>query len=137
MILISVGLAAGARRARLAAPPAPVEPARESLAIRFEDRPSGAIAILDATTGREVSTVPPRTGGFVRGVLRGMFRTRKLESMGRDARFVLAREASGRLSLEDPETGRRVDLDSFGPTNSAAFAGLLAAGRQVGARGAP
>jgi putative photosynthetic complex assembly protein len=133
MILLSLGLAAGARRARLSAPPPPASPALESLNLRFEDRSDGAIAVLDAASGREVSLVPPRTNGFVRGVLRGMFRSRKLESLGRQASFRLAREADGRLSLQDPQTGRRVDLDSFGPTNSAAFAQLLVAGRQ-GAR---
>ena len=33
--------------------------------------------------------------------------------------------ADGRLTLVDPGTGRRVDLESFGPTNSAVFAQLL------------
>jgi putative photosynthetic complex assembly protein len=78
-----------------------------------------------------VATIAPETNGFVRGVLRGMFRTRKLESLGHDARFRLAREADGRLTLQDPQTGRQVELDSFGPTNSAAFADLLVAGRRV------
>jgi putative photosynthetic complex assembly protein len=100
--------------------------------VRFEDRPDGTLAVLDATTGREASIVQPGTNGFIRGVLRGMFRGRKLEALSRDGQFRLAREADGHLTLEDPETGRRVDLDSFGPTNSAAFAGLLAAGRHDG-----
>ena len=124
MILLSLGLAASARRA----PPAAV-PALAVLQVRFEDRPDGSIAMLDADSGRELSLVPPRSNGFIRGVLRGMCRARRLESLGREGHFRLAREADGRLSLQDPQTGRRVDLDSFGPTNSAAFAQLLVAGR--------
>jgi hypothetical protein len=35
--------------------------------------------------------------------------------------------AVARLTLADPATGERVDLESFGPTNAAAFAQLLTA----------
>ena len=38
--------------------------------------------------------------------------------------------ADGRLTLEDPTTGRRVDLESFGPTNAGVFAQLLVARNQ-------
>lgn len=133
LILTTVTLAASARSAHLAkaasAAPAPLP--IEAMDVRFEDRPDGTLAVLDAATGREVSALGPGTNNFVRGVLRGMFRARKLESMGHDARFRLAREADGRLTLEDPEVGRHVDLDSFGPTNSASFGDLLAAGRRA------
>ena len=131
MMLCTLGLAAGARHAHLAEPPAPARPPMAAIDVRFADRPDGGIAMLDAKSGRELAVVPPRSGGFVRGVLRGMFRGRKLESLGREGQFRLAREADGRLSLSDPSTGRRVDLDSFGPTNSAAFVELLAAGLAV------
>lgn len=123
MMATSIGFAAAARRAHLASPPA-VRPPIESVVLAFTDRTDGTILVTDAG-GREVSRVQPGTNGFIRGVLRGMFRTRKLESLGREGRFVLAREADGHLSLTDPETGRRVELDSFGPTNTAAFADLL------------
>jgi putative photosynthetic complex assembly protein len=130
LIVATIALAAGARHARPATAAAP--PLAEFADVRFEDRPGGALAVLDAATGREVGALAPGTNGFVRGVLRGMFRGRKLESLGRDGRFRLARDEGGRLTLEDPATGRVVDLRSFGPTNAAAFDGLLAA-----AKGAP
>jgi putative photosynthetic complex assembly protein len=133
IILLTLALAAAARSAHLTegavALPAPLE----SLDVRFEDRADGSIGVLDAASGREVSVIAPRENGFIRGVLRGMFRARKQEALGRDGTFRLAREADGRLSLEDPQTGRRMDLDSFGPTNSSSFAQLLAAGRQAAA----
>jgi len=118
LMLLSLGLAAGARSARSAEPEGAQAPALQTLDVRFEDRADGSIAVLDGASGREVSVVPPRSNGFVRGVLRGLFRNRK-------------QEALGRLSIEDPQTGRRVDLDAFGATNSAAFAELLAAGRAL------
>jgi hypothetical protein len=64
-----------------------------------------------------------------------MFRTRKLEALSRNAVFRLAREANGRLSLTDRESGRRIDLDSFGPTNSESFATFLEAGLRARSAG--
>lgn len=124
ILLLSIVLAGVARHRRspAAALPAPISVAE----VRFADTSDGGIAVIDARSGREITVLPPRSNGFVRGVLRGLFRERRLESIDRDARFRLAREASGRLSLEDPQTGRRIDLDAFGSTNVAAFADLLA-----------
>ena len=39
--------------------------------------------------------------------------------------FLLASHSDGRLTLIDPATKRRVDLESFGPTNEAVFTRLL------------
>jgi putative photosynthetic complex assembly protein len=102
--------------------------AQQVVELRFEDRPDGALAVLDGATERELKVLPPGSNNFIRGVLRGMFRVRKLEALGRDVQFRLAREASGKLTLEDRELGRRIELDSFGPDNTAAFAELLEAG---------
>lgn len=128
LIVLTIALAAASRRSGHVETQASA-PAIQVVYLRFEDRPDGTLAILDADTGRELRLVAPGTNGFTRGVVRGMFRNRKLESMGPDARFRLAREANGRLTLEDPESGRRVDVASFGPTNEAAFAELLVAAR--------
>lgn len=124
LIAATIALAAGARHARSGNAAAP--PPDEFADVRFEDR-SGAVVMLDAATGREVGALAPGTNGFVRGVLRGMFRGRKLEAIGREGSFRLARDGGGRLTLEDPATGRVVDLRSFGPANAAVFDGLLAA----------
>jgi putative photosynthetic complex assembly protein len=129
IMVLTIVLAVTARRARLAEHADAVAPAIESVEVRFEDRSDGSIAVIDATSGRQLTEVAPQSNNFIRGVLRGMFRGRKLESLGHDGEFRLAREADGRLTLEDAQIGRRIDLDSFGPTNSAAFATLLAASR--------
>ncbi len=39
--------------------------------------------------------------------------------------FRLSAWSDGRLTLEDPATGRAVDLEAFGPTNEATFVRLL------------
>jgi putative photosynthetic complex assembly protein len=103
-------------------PDAPVVAVR---AFRFEDRQDGSIAVLDENGRDQVDSVAPGTNGFVRGTLRGLARERKRAGVGPEVPFHLVGHADGRLTLEDPGTGRRVDLGSFGPTNAAAFARLM------------
>jgi len=100
----------------------------ESRQLRFEDRPNGSISVTDARLSRIVATVEPGTNGFIRGVLRGLARERKRQGIGIEPAFTLTRWADGRLSLEDPTTGRRINLEAFGPTNADAFKHLLTAG---------
>ena len=102
-------------------------PAVASAALRFADGDDGSITVSDARDGRVVATVEPGTNGFLRGTLRGLVRERKRAGLGPEEPFVLQGRADGRLTLVDPATGRRVDLESFGPTNAAVFAHLLAA----------
>ena len=93
---------------------------------RFEDRANGSIVILDARNNHLVETVAPESNGFLRGTMRGLARERKRQGVGPEVPFRLVGRADGRLTLQDPGTGRRVDLESFGPTNAAAFAKLMA-----------
>jgi putative photosynthetic complex assembly protein len=91
----------------------------------FEDRSDGAVLVYEHD--QLVDTLSPGTNGFVRGVLRGLARGRRADGVGRSPPFRLTRWADGRLSLDDPETGRHVDLEVFGPTNAGAFADILTA----------
>jgi putative photosynthetic complex assembly protein len=104
-------------------PSAPVVAARE---LRFADRPDGGIAVSDARTGDLVSLIEPETNGFLRGTMRSLVRDRRRDGIGAEPPFVLAARADGRLTIDDPSTGRTIDLASFGPTNASAFAQLLA-----------
>ena len=100
----------------------------ESRPLRFEDMRDGSIRVTDARTGQVAASVEPGTNGFIRGTLRGLARERKRQGIGIEPPFMLTRWADGRLSLEDPATGRVIALDAFGPTNGEAFAQLLTAG---------
>ena len=95
--------------------------------LRFDDRADGSVVIRDAGSEGIVATVAPGTGGFLRATLRGLVRERKRQGIGDGIGFRLVGRADGRLTLEDPATGRQIDIGSFGPTNSAVFAQLMAA----------
>ncbi len=106
-----------------------VDPANpvESHDLRFTDRNDGAVVVLSAQNDKVVEVLPPGTNGFVRGVLRGLARERKLEGIGTEPPFRLTRWDDGRLSLEDRATGRKVELVSFGQTQFDTFAAMLRA----------
>ena len=92
--------------------------------LQFIDRPDGSLEVREAD-GRGVRQVPPGADNFMRGALRAMARERRAAGLGPEAPFRLAGHADGRLTLTDTATGRRLDLDSFGPDNAASFARLL------------
>ncbi len=97
--------------------------------LRFEDRPDGSVAVISAGSNREIDVIAPGNHGFVRIVLRGLARDRirQAQDNAQDkySPFRLTRWQDGRLSVEDPMTGRRVDLGAFGAVNAAAFARLM------------
>ena len=103
---------------------APDASAVATRSLRFEDRSDGSIAIIDARSGLEVERIQGEAG-FIRGALRALARERRKRELGPEAAFDLIGRADGRLTLSDPATGERIDLESFGPTNAGAFVRLL------------
>lgn len=97
----------------------------ESRLLHFDDRDDGAIVVRDAQNDDLAALVAPGTNGFVRGVLRGLARERRQHEIGSSPPFRLTHWSDGRLTLEDVSTGRRIDLEAFGPTNAQAFARFL------------
>ena len=94
--------------------------------LRFEDRPDGSVAVIDARSNAQVESVQGEAG-FLRGALRALARERQKRGLGPEQAFELVARDDGRLTLMDPATGQRIDLESFGPTNAAVFARLLEA----------
>jgi putative photosynthetic complex assembly protein len=98
-----------------------------SMDLHFRDRDDGAVTVHDAAAGGAlIEVMPPGTNGFLRATLRGLARDRKRRGAGPEIPFRLAEYAGGRIALEDPVTGRRVELQAFGHTNAEVFARLLA-----------
>ena len=94
--------------------------------LTFADRADGAVVIADRTTGAIADTITPGSqSGFIRGVLRGFARDRRLRVLNADAPFTLALWQDGQLTLTDSATGRAVELGAFGATNRDAFLALF------------
>lgn len=99
-----------------------IEPGR-SLAersLRFSDLPDGAVSVQDAQTGESLATLRGEQG-FLRGVLRSLARERRQQGIGAEPPYTLHLHEDGRFLIEDPRTGARIDLASFGPDNAAVF----------------
>ncbi|TPG15836.1 phosphonoacetaldehyde methylase [Sphingomonas koreensis] len=94
--------------------------------LRFIDRADGAVLIEDTGTGGTASVIEPGSkSGFIRGVMRGLARERRMHGFGDQAPFKLTLWKDGELSLTDTTDGRSIELGAFGSTNRAAFAVLL------------
>ena len=78
-------------------------------------------------TATPIDIVAPATNGFLRATMRGLARQRIRQDADKEVPFRLTEWADGRLTLEDPTTGRRVEMEAFGITNEQVFANLLTA----------
>lgn len=130
-VLLSIGLmllgtliAVAAVRLSGASITVPDEAALAVRELRFEDRPDGSVVVIDANSRSVIHTMTGENG-FFRGALRGLARERRRSGLGSEQPFQLIGRADGRLTLLDPATGRRIDLESFGPTNAAVFARFM------------
>ena len=98
----------------------------------FADRADGALIANDAATGKPALVLEPGSNsGFIRGVMRGLMRERMLRGASRYGAVTVTQWSDGALTLKDISTGRIIELGSFGHTNRAAFAQLLAPGVHV------
>lgn len=98
----------------------------ESRNLRFIDRADGAVVILDTDKGGTASVIEPgQQTGFIRGVMRGLARERRMRGIGEQAPFNLSLWRDGELSLTDSVSGRSIELTAFGSTNRASFLALL------------
>jgi putative photosynthetic complex assembly protein len=122
LLAMAVIFAATARLTGVGTFHAPVVAAAKSVDLVFADRADGAVEV---TGGGRTTVLEPGTNGFIRGVMRGLARDRRARGIGAEVPFHLVRRVDGRLSLEDPATGRVLDLGAFGPTNADAFSRLL------------
>lgn len=125
LVLLSLCAAGFSRFSGIGTTQAPEADAVQSRTLRFEDRADGAVVVYDAKSDHVIDVLAPGTNGFIRGVMRGLARQRRREDLGASPPFVLTRWSDDRLSIEDVATHVRIELESFGPTNEAAFAHLL------------
>jgi len=104
-----------------------IRPVAERM-LRFADV-NGFVQVTDAKTGNTVAMLGQEGSGFIRGVMRGLARERRLHHLGASDPFRLTLYADTQLVLTDTATGRIIELTGFGETNRAAFLALLGTGR--------
>lgn len=124
LALSSIAIAGFARQTGIGVTGIPDSPTVARVDLRFEDRDDGAVLVRDGA-GRVLDTIPVSADGFIRGTMRSLARSRKQAGLPHELPFLLERRENGRLSLSDPSTGGRIELDAFGPGNAAAFARFL------------
>ena len=130
VMLLSMLVAVGLARWSGLDPRTPDAAVQWQRELQFRDLPGGDIAVLDPQSQLQVARFSGEQG-FLRSTLRALARERHREKLGADAPFVLIGRTDGRLTLQDPSTGQRIDLESFGPSNAAVFASLRLAGHQA------
>jgi putative photosynthetic complex assembly protein len=127
VVLLSV-MTAAAGRISGAANSKPTAAPVASRDLVFRDRADGSVAVFDAEdSSTPIEVVAPATNGFLRATMRGLARQRLRQDADREVPFRLTEWADGRLTLEDPTTGRRVEMEAFGISNETVFANLLTA----------
>ncbi|PUE30215.1 photosynthetic complex assembly protein PuhC [Limnohabitans sp. JirII-29] len=130
VVLLAVLVAVGLARWSGLDPRTPDAAVQWQRALQFSDLPNGDIAVLDADTQKRVARFSGEQG-FLRSTLRALARERHREKIGPEAPLLLMGRTDGRLTLLDPTTQQRIDLESFGPSNAAVFAGLRLAGHDT------
>ena len=129
LIALSVAVTAVVRIQRIQAPALPsaeagMTPTR-MIDLQFADSADGGVSIRNYANGREVSHLAPDSNGFIRGVMRGLVRERKMRHIGSAPPFRLAQWPDRHMTLTDSATGAQIDLDAFGDINRDAFSVLL------------
>jgi putative photosynthetic complex assembly protein len=128
LAVLTIVSAGTARWSGLGATREPQGSASQTRELRFQDLADGSIAIYQAADGHLVDTLAPGTSGFVRIVMRSLARERRMNDQGQETPFRLVRWQDGRLSVDDPTTGRHIDLGAFGAANTQSFARLIVPG---------
>ncbi len=104
------------------------EPSAEPVAtaqLLFVDEADGVVAVHDAATGARLIEYGEDEGVFVRSVMRGVARQRRMRGEGGQTPVELSRLSDGQLWLIDPVSDMSLYLGAYGRDNHRAFADIL------------
>jgi putative photosynthetic complex assembly protein len=128
LILSSIALTGIARTTGFGTSRVAQSEVTQSVDIRFVEMPDRTMRVLRLNDDAELAVLAADGSGFLRGVVRSLFRQRLLAKLDRDAPFQLAQRIDGKLFIADPLLSSRIELDGFGPTNTQSIAAVLNAG---------
>jgi len=120
-----IALAAVARYTGIGHVAPPTSTPLVSRSLVFQDAGASGVVVRDVEAGRDVVTLGPGQGMFVRSTVRALARGRRMRGIDAEVPFRLTRWRDGRTTLDDPATRTHIELSAFGPTNAAAFDALL------------
>lgn len=106
-------------------------PAVAERLLHFADTPDGFVQVTDARSGAVVARIGQEGSGFIRGVMRGLARERRMHHLDASQPFRLTLWGDTSLTLVDTATGRIIELNGFGHTNRGAFYRLLVPGATI------
>lgn len=101
-----------------------VKPVAER-SLRFFDEDDGTVRVEDGATAEVLARFGQGEGGFIRASVRSLVHQRRIRGEGSEVPFQLTQWDTGGMTLNDPVSGRSVEVSSFGPDNRAVFANLL------------
>jgi len=101
--------------------------AAQTRPLKFFDEPDGTVRVEDGATAEVLARFGEGQGGFIRATVRSLVHQRRIRGIGPEVPFTLTRWENDALTLADPETGRSVEVSSFGPDNRAVYQNLLPA----------
>lgn len=93
--------------------------------IAFKSDTAGLIDIADGTTGETLARFPVETNRFVRVVMTSLEFERAGTAPGTQAPYKLVRWDDGRISVDDPVSGKSIQMAAFGRNQVLTFEKLL------------
>ena len=93
--------------------------------LRFFDEEDGTVRVEDGPRSQVLGRFGPGEGGFIRASVRSLVHQRRIRGVGPEVPFELTEWENGNITLNDPVTGKSVEVASFGPDNRAIFANML------------
>ena len=99
-----------------------------SVEITVLDLPDGAVGVFQTQTNAPLARFESGEGSFVRTIFRSLVRDRRVRQVAAPPQFIIRGLSDGRVIVEDPSTGSRIDLDAFGHINAEQFRDMLQAG---------
>ncbi|MEE4317602.1 photosynthetic complex assembly protein PuhC [Erythrobacter dokdonensis] len=95
--------------------------------LRFFDEEDGTVRVENGPRTEVLGRFGPGEGGFIRASVRSLVHQRRIRGEGPEVPFELTEWENGNITLNDPVTGKSVEVASFGPDNRAIFANMLPA----------
>ena len=93
--------------------------------IVVRDLANGAVGIFHAESGVAIVRYESGQGAFVRTIFRSLVRDRRVQGVSAEPIFILYTLADGDITVEDPSTNSRIQLEAFGEPNAEHFRQML------------